>query len=563
MAVHRDMRVKVPKGCYVMRKKGTAYVYCYTAFFRNDEGKPRNKSMAVGVLCADDETMMHPNDNYLKHFGDTTSEEEQHTRKQNTFLSIGYTAAVDACMRENPLISMLEDHIGTDDADAIEILSAYLLAQEGSLSRIDLFFDRTLFFDNTVTSIDGNRLATRIANGDPEDLYGFWWSWVPGLRNDSHLIYDIAPMSAYEDLFEPYSRTEDMDLDWMGHTEIGLICSHGSETPVFIRHYDPIEIDRTNVTNLVEQARTFGLTQEIGIVSDSRYFSAHDFAFFAEQQDVTLTCVMPAGHEMGRAYIDAYGSDLVDEKNTLCFDGTYATIIEDQDVLGVSGRVVVGYSAREKAYLTTQLDNMVNQLEFRYLPTYEDFDEVVADPRHSDLFDFERTADGGFTFSRSEEKIEALKRRLGFFCIFTTDGKATAQELYDRICRLDDYSEQCLTIWKATEPARSYMFDRHNGGWRNTVLFISLFLRRWLETRLADLPVTGDVTLEHFISKLSDVMLYVDDEEIRLMRRITAEQRKILDLCGVAADDLAEKATDQLRNSRRYQLILKELAQTD
>jgi hypothetical protein len=58
-------------------------------------------------------------------------------------------------------------------------------------------------------------------------------------------------------------------------------------------------------------------------------------------------------------------------------------------------------------------------------------------------------------------------------------------------------------------------------------------------------------------------MLYVDDEEIRLMRRITAEQRKILDLCGVAADDLAEKATDQLRNSRRYQLILKELAQTD
>lgn len=66
MAIHREMIVDIPEHSYLQRKGGREYVYMYTKFFRRPDGRPSNRSMAVGMLTSGDDWVMHPNDNYLR-----------------------------------------------------------------------------------------------------------------------------------------------------------------------------------------------------------------------------------------------------------------------------------------------------------------------------------------------------------------------------------------------------------------------------------------------------------------------------------------------------------------
>ena len=69
MAIYSKTPIDIPDDIGVHVKsagaKGEKYVYKYVKYFRNKEGKPRNKSKIIGKL--DEATgKMFPNDNYFE-----------------------------------------------------------------------------------------------------------------------------------------------------------------------------------------------------------------------------------------------------------------------------------------------------------------------------------------------------------------------------------------------------------------------------------------------------------------------------------------------------------------
>ena len=62
---HRAVPIPKVKGVHIKTagKKREKYVYQYTAYFRNENGQPRNRAKAIGKV-ADEPGMMIPNDNY-------------------------------------------------------------------------------------------------------------------------------------------------------------------------------------------------------------------------------------------------------------------------------------------------------------------------------------------------------------------------------------------------------------------------------------------------------------------------------------------------------------------
>ena len=71
MSISKHLLIDVPSGNGVHTKiagaKGEKYVYKYTHYFRNAEGKPRNRAILIGKIDAET-GKMKPNSNYYELF---------------------------------------------------------------------------------------------------------------------------------------------------------------------------------------------------------------------------------------------------------------------------------------------------------------------------------------------------------------------------------------------------------------------------------------------------------------------------------------------------------------
>ena len=67
---------------------------------------------------------------------------------------------------------------------------------------------------------------------------------------------------------------------------------------------------------------------------------------------------------------------------------------------------------------------------------------------------------------------------------------------------------------------------------------IAIILRTWLKQRLRDYKMAYHLTLKRCLMKLSDIRIYQDQFDIRYLKALTAEQRKLLEICDVDANYL-------------------------
>ena len=124
MAIYRDRLVDIPDHTYrqLNKKTRTEYVYVYTEYFRNENGKARNRSKAIGVFDPDSKRM-HPNDNYFKIF------EVPMERVESDVRNVGFSAVTEACFKELGLMGILCDVFGDRVAKMIRSICAYIVKE--------------------------------------------------------------------------------------------------------------------------------------------------------------------------------------------------------------------------------------------------------------------------------------------------------------------------------------------------------------------------------------------------------------------------------------------------
>lgn len=543
MAIHRDVRVEVPERTYVHRKRGSGYVYRYTKFFRNEEGKPRNESVAVGMLCDDDETMMWPNDNYIQMFGDPRPREPA-PRRESGSVNVGYTAAVERCLEELGLYDMLVEAFGEGRAEKIKTLCAYVCREGAVMDYVDDFCEKDLFL-GPAADIDGRRASDMLKSMGPEEMETFYRSWVPRQTSDGYVCYDVTSVSTWSDMIEEAEYGYNRDHEKLPQINMGLFHSEGTGYPVFLSRYNGSVNDYTNVLEAVAAARSRGLGPRFKLVSDGVFFQEEKVRAIAGA-GITLTCGMPSCQNVSKGYVDRNMKGLIDADNYVGHGDTYAKVVEGQEVFGVPCRVLVGYCGEAARLLNEDLDAKVERFETQDIPEIKRYATVTRHKKYTGLFDFEETEDGHFTFSRNEAKIRDARRRFGYFTLLTTDEEATARQLVDCYRDKDSVEKQFWEMKRGLDGRRPRVHSQEALEGKYDLLFVCLIVRRWFRTKLGSYMTAKGLPLKRCLMKLSDVRVYYDEDEVRMEKAITKEQREILGLLGVDHGTLESKAREAL-----------------
>ena len=543
MAVHRDVRVARPERTFVQGKGGTRYVYLYTEFFRNDEGRPRNRSVAIGALCGDDESMMWPNDNYMDIYGDPRPEEEAPPRESAT-VGVGYTAVVEECLRDLGLDEIMAGSFGEDLATRAKVICAHMCKGDSAVDYVDDFCEKEMFLGASAR-LDGRRASDLFKSVGREEMTDFYLQWVPLQASDGYVCYDVTSVSTWSDMIVEAEYGHDRDHEKLPQINMGLFHSEGTGYPVFAQRYNGSVNDHANVLQAIAAARACGLDANFKLVADGVFFQEEKVRAIVDA-GVTITCGMPICLDVSKSYVDRHGQGLICADNYVGHDGTYAKVVEDQEIFGVRCRVLVGFCMESAMLLNDDLDAKVMRYESEDIPSIKRHATVTRHKKYTNLFDFEQTEDGRFTFCRNEAKIAAARKRFGYFTLFTTDPDATARELVGCYRDKDSVEKQFWEMKRGMDGRRPRVHSQQALDGKYGLLFICLIIRRWLRKRLEVYMGANNVPLKRCIMKLSDVKVYYDADEVRLEKAITKQQREMLEACGVDPKTLESRARETI-----------------
>ena len=147
-------------------------------------------------------------------------------------------------------------------------------------------------------------------------------------------------------------------------------------------------------------------------------------------------------------------------------------------------------------------------------------------------------------------RIAEARRRFGYFTIHTTDREATAKEIVDAYREKDEDEKQCMGLKQFLGARRPRVHSQEALEGKYFVLLVALVLTKWLRERLGAYMSAHHLTLRRCLMKMSDVRMYVADDEVRLEKAITSEQRELLAPCGGDAEGLEERERASIIASR-------------
>jgi len=153
--------VDVPVGDGVHVKvagaKGEKYVYKYTKYFRNAEGEPRNKAVAIGKFDQASGKMI-PNGNYYDFF------KIEPEMADTSVWDYGFAYLVGKCAENMGLFDCLKKAFGAKAMDIL-VAAAYMMREGNAMDGIDDWLERTYFenFTKTMNSQSTSRLFESIS----------------------------------------------------------------------------------------------------------------------------------------------------------------------------------------------------------------------------------------------------------------------------------------------------------------------------------------------------------------------------------------------------------------
>lgn len=542
MALYRDRTVEIPKHTYRQKRarSGLEYIYLYTKSFRNEAGQSRHHSTLIGLY--DPATgRMHPNDHYYELL------DVPNDMTDGEIYNVGYAAVVEACFEDLGMLDTLEKAFGTTRAKELRSIAAYMVKEGCVMSYVDDFTEKEFFasFDRVLTSQQVSDLFESITESEMESFYR---GWIPTVAEDGYLCYDVTSVSTYSQMTTEAEYGYNRDHDRLPQLNLGLFTSEKSRYPVYLFPYNGSVNDMSNVVYACKNAKAAGLEGKIQVVMDGGFFDAKKLR---ELTDEGLICTvgMPIYSKLSRDYVDQFGQDLYNPCYLLNYSGTYGKILEGQEVLGLQGRVFIGLCVKSREMLNDDLNAKIERytMELRGIAKYQ---TAVRQTKYTNLFDIEMADDGKhFTFSLNREKELSARKYFGYFLIFTQDPLASPDDIL-RAYREKDLDEKMfydIKVYMQGRRPRTHRQETFQG--KYFAVLIALILRTWLKRKLAEYKKANHLTLKRCLMKLSDIRIYQDQSNIRFLKALTAEQRILLDACGVDVNHLESICKNKL-NSR-------------
>ena len=279
--------VPVPTGKKLVKqtKKGVTYVdYEYDRTYDKDTKYTRPKRSTIGKLCAEDPSMMWPNQNYLKFFPNTELPETIARSRRSSCLRIGSYLVIRKLLENIGIPDILEHFFNDRDKGLFLDLMIYTIITEDNAGQYypDYAFNHPLF-TKEMTLYSDTKVSDFLRGVTEDQRIGFLneWNEQRDHRETIYISYDSTNKNcqAGEVDFAEYGYAKDDSSKPI--IKYSVAYDTDNREPLFYEEYPGSINDVSQLRLMVTKAKGYGY-KHIGFILDRGYYDRKNFTYMDE-----------------------------------------------------------------------------------------------------------------------------------------------------------------------------------------------------------------------------------------------------------------------------------------
>jgi len=555
--MYLDFLVKIPDapGKITRRKKGdSTYIeYEYDRTYDPKRQFTIVKRSTIGKLSKEDDTMMQPNQNFLKYFPDAQLPEEKNRTLRSSCLRIGAYIVIRKIMNDYSLPEILSEYFNEKDLGLFLDLAAYSIISENNAGQYypDHGYNHPLFTQGMRIYSD-SKVSDFLGSITDDQSAGFLNSWNESRnhREKIYLSYDSTNKNCQAGEIEMAEYGKAKSDSGVPIFNYAIAYDTNNREPLFYESYPGSINDVSQLQFMIDRAKGFGY-KRIGFILDRGYFSKGNIDHMDECGYSFVIMVKGMASFVKELILENKGK------------------FENKRIYNISRYRVSGMTVKRKLYATDKKD--------RYFHIYHSHSKESAERevieskiekmtsflnRHSNTV---REFGPGFekyfelyyddkkkTFMFPSEKARVIEEEMdlcGYFVIVTAE-KMTAKEAID-LYKSRDSSEKLFRGDKSYLGNKSLrVYTDESAQTKIFIEFIALIVRSKIYTCLKDEMINLDkrpnyMNVPAALKELEKIeMVRQLDNVYRLDHAITATQKTILKSFGMDADYIKYKASE-------------------
>lgn len=526
-----------------LRRGDTVYIkYEYDRYYDPEKKYTYPQRATIGKLCADDDTMMIPNEAFLKYFPDAILSGMEDRAERSSCLRIGTYAVIHKIINDYQLKEMLGNFFSERDRSLLLDLAAYAIVEESNVAQHypDYAYNHPLY--SPCMKIYSDATVSGFFKGITKDKStGFLneWNAKRNKRERIYISYDSTNKNC---------QAGEIELAEFGHakTDIGSAIINYSvgydlknKEPLFYEAYPGSINDVSQLRAMLGKIMGYGY-KKIGFILDRGYFSRGNIRYLDECGYSFV--IMAKG-------MASFISELILE-NRGTFENKRAY---DMNAYGVYGKTVkkslfegderkryihIYHSISKEAEERQSFENDLRERTALLMSRQNQTIEFGA--AYEKYFYLHYDENGVFLYP--EEKTAVTEREIslcGYFVIITSERMTAKEALH--LYKSRDTSEKLFAADKSFLGNNS-MRVHTNEGMEGKIFtqFIALIIRNKIYTSLQEAGVQLErkqnyMTVPAAIKELEKIeMTRQTDNIYRLDHAVTAKQKKILKAFGMS-----------------------------
>ena len=518
-----------------MAENGKYYVRLETDRKYNPEKKYNVPvRVTIGVLDENDNTKMHPNENFKIYFPDVKIEKEDEESNRSQCLRVGAYSLIKNMFNETKLNDIINP-LFKDKGGLIKDLVSYEIIEESNVMQHfeDYEYNHPLFNENMHIYSDSSISDLLSKNITPDDINTFInaWTKINKSKGKVYISYDSTNSNC---------QAMDIDLCEMGHAKLNpakpivnlsIAFDEDNKIPLFYELYSGSIPDISCIETMINKAKGFGFNDACFIL-DRGYFSKNNIRNIVKQG---YDFLIAARNREG--FID----DLISECD-LSFKSNRKNRVNNQNIYGTSYKkklfglndevyVHVFFNAGKYPSILQNVENDIaihaerlNKLKFEIV------DLDFKDPYHELIIDKDNKL---IAFRENEKAIEDIEKYLGYFVLITSE-KMTYAEAFNKYSGRDQ-SEKLFKSGKSFLGGDAYrVHTKQSLESKTLITFIALIIRNAIynklmsEKYLINEPDNNIFSVPEAIKQLEKVEMIKYNDTDRLSSALSRNQKKLL-----------------------------------
>ena len=518
-----------------MAENGKYYVRLETDRKYNPEKKYNVPvRVTIGVLDENDNTKMHPNENFKIYFPDVKIEKEDEESNRSQCLRVGAYSLIKNMFNETKLNDIINP-LFKDKGGLIKDLVSYEIIEESNVMQHfeDYEYNHPLFNENMHIYSDSSVSDLLSKNITPDDINTFInaWTKINKSKGKVYISYDSTNSNC---------QAMDIDLCEMGHAKLNpakpivnlsIAFDEDNKIPLFYELYSGSIPDISCIETMINKAKGFGFNDACFIL-DRGYFSKNNIRNIVKQG---YDFLIAARNREG--FID----DLISECD-LSFKSNRKNRVNNQNIYGTSYKkklfglndevyVHVFFNAGKYPSILQNVENDIaihaerlNKLKFEIIdPDFKDsYHELIIDKDNKLI-----------AFRENEKVIEDIEKYLGYFVLITSE-KMTYAEAFNKYSGRDQ-SEKLFKSGKSFLGGDAYrVHTKQSLESKTLITFIALIIRNAIynklmsEKYLINEPDNNIFSVPEAIKQLEKIEMIKYNDTYRLSSALSRNQKKLL-----------------------------------